>query len=141
MRLRLIIRWDDPDREVTAAHIRARRDAERRRAMEDGEISPYEEADLNPERPAADVFPAVSSVQVGLDGSVWVWRYRRPGEPDQRRAMRFGPNGDFVCHLNAGMDDYTIREFGADYVLGVHEDELGIHRVAMYDLERPAATP
>ena len=141
MRLRLIIRWDDPDREVTSADIRARRDAERRRAMEDREISPYEEANLNPERPAADVFPGVSSVQVGLDGSVWVWRYRRPDEPDQRRAMRFGPKGDFVCHLNAGMDDYTIREFGADYVLGVHEDELGIHRVAMYDLERPAATP
>ena len=66
MRLRLIIRWDDPDREVTAAHIRARRDAERRRAMEDGEISPYEEADLNPERPAADVFPTVSSYR-------WAW--------------------------------------------------------------------
>ena len=72
MRLRLIIRWDDPDREVTAADIRARRNAERRRAMEDGEISPYEEANLNPERPAADVFPAVSSVKVGVDGTVWV---------------------------------------------------------------------
>ena len=141
MRLRLIIRWDDPDREVTAAHIRARRNAERRRAMEDGEISPYEEANLNPERPAADVFPAVSSVKVGVDGTVWVYRYRRPGALEQPRLMAFGSDGEFVCHLPAEKEDYAVWEFGADYVLGVHEDELGIHRVAMYDLKRPAATP
>lgn len=138
MRLRLIIRWDEPVQEVTAAHIRASRDAERQRAMEDGELSPYERVNLNPERPAADVFPAVSSVQVGQDGAVWVWRYRRPGESDQARAMGFGPDGEFVCHLIRGMDDYSIWEFGTDYVLGTHTDELGVQRVAMYDLERPA---
>ena len=55
--------------------------------------------------------------------------------------MGFGPNGEFACHLNTGMDDYTIREFGADYVLGVHTDELGVQRVAMYGLERPTASP
>jgi len=138
MRLRLIIRWTEPVREVTAAHIRARRDAERQRAMEDGELSPYEQMNLNPERPAADVFPAVSSLQVGQDGSIWVWRYRRPGESDQVRAMGFGPDGEFICHLIRGMDDYSIREFGADYVLGIHTDELGVQQVAMYGLERPA---
>lgn len=138
MRLRLIIRWEAPVREVTAAHIRARRDTERQRAMEDGELSPYEQINLNPERPAADVFPAVSSVQVGQDGSVWVWRYRRPGESDQTGAMRFGPDGEFICHLSPEMDDYSIWEFGADYVLGTHTDELGVQRVAIYGLERPA---
>jgi len=137
MRLRLIIRWDEPDREVTAAHVQARRESERQRAREDGEISPYEEMNLNPQRPAADVFPAVSSVQVGQDGSVWVWRYRVPGESAQARAMGFGPNGEFVCHLTPGMDDYNIWELGADYVLGTHTDELGVQRVAIYDLERP----
>lgn len=138
MRLRLIIRWEESVREVTAAHIRARREAERQRAMEDGELSPYEQMNLNPERPAADVFPAVSSVQVGQDGSVWVWRYRRPGTSDQARAMGFGPDGEFECHLTRGMDDYNIREFGADYVLGTHTGDLGVQRVAMYGLERPA---
>lgn len=137
LRLRLVIRWDEPAREVTAAHIRARRDAERRRVMEDGELSPHEQMNLNPERPAADVFPAVSSVQVGQDGSIWVWRYRRPGESDQARAMGFGPEGEFICHVTPGMDDYSIWEFGADYVLGTHTDELGVQQVAMYGLERP----
>ena len=53
--------------------------------------------------------------------------------------MAFDPDGEFVCHLQPEKDDFTIWEFGADYVLGVHEDALGIQSVAMYDLERPAA--
>ena len=143
-RLRDIVRWADPDRTVTRTHVRAFRDeyiARRGVGPGDEGWTDYDEFSTSDRRPVADVFPAVSSVRVGLDGSVWVWRYRRPDEPDQRRAMGFGPNGEFACHLNTGMDDYTIREFGADYVLGVHTDELGVQRVAMYDLKRPAATP
>ena len=119
MRLRLIIRWDDPGGEVTSAHIQAAREAERRRALEDGEIGPYEEANLSPKRPAADVFPAVSSVTAGVDGTVWVHRYRKPGETGPV-TMAFGPHGDFVCHLPRPMDNYWVTETGADYVLGVH---------------------
>ena len=141
MRLRLIIRWDDPGGEVTSAHIRDRREAERRRALEDGEISQFEEANLSPKRPAADVFPAVSWVRAGVDGSVWVYRYRRPGATARSRLMAFGADGDFACHLVTGKDNYAVWEFGADYVLGVHETELGVQHVAMYDLKRPAAPP
>ena len=141
MRLRLIIRWDDPGRKVTSADIQAAREAERRRALENGEISQFEEANLSPKRPAADVFPAVSSVRAGVDGTVWVYRYRRPGAPARPRLMAFSPDGDFVCHLATGKSNFTIREFGADYVLGVHTTELGVQHVAMYDLARPEATP
>ena len=141
MRLRLIIRWDDPGREVTSAHVQAAREAERRRALENhGEIGPFEEANLSPQRPAADVFPAVSSVKAGMDGSVWVYRYRKPGETGPR-LMGFDPEGDFVCHLVSGKSGFSIREFGADYVLGVHTNELGVQHVAMYDLERPGGPP
>lgn len=141
MRLRLIIRWDDPGREVTSAHVQAAREAERRRALENhGEIGPYEEANLSPQRAAADVFPAVSSVKAGMDGTVWVWRYRKPGETGPR-LMGVGPEGDVVCHLVSGKSDFTIREFGADYVLGVHTNEFGVQHVAMYDLERPGEPP
>ena len=141
MRLRLVIRWDDPGANVTSADIQAAREAERRRALEDGEISQFEEARLSPKRPAADVFPAVSSVKAGVDGTVWVWRYRRPGAPARPRLMAFSPDGDFVCHLATGKSNFTIREFGADYVLGTHTTELGVEHVAMYDLVRPAGTP
>ena len=141
MRLRLIIRWGDPGRKVTSADIQAAREAERRRALENGEISPFEEANLSPKRPAADVFPAVSSVRAGVDGTVWVYRYRRPGAATRPRLMAFSPDGDFVCHLTTGKSGFTIREFGADYVLGTHTNELGVQHVAMYDLERPEAPP
>ena len=140
MRLRLVIRWDDPGAKVTSAHIRAAREAERRRALENGEISQFEDANLSPRRPAADVLPAVSSVKAGLDGSVWVYRYRKPGETGPR-LMGFDPDGDFVCHLVSGKSGFSIREFGADYVLGVHTNELGVQHVAMYDLERPGGAP
>ena len=69
-RLQLIVRWDDPGRKVTSANIQAAREAERRRALEDGEVSKFKEANLSPKRPAADVFPAVSSVRAGVDGTV-----------------------------------------------------------------------
>ena len=140
MRLRLVIRWDDPGAEVTSAHIEAAREAERRRALENGEISQFEEANLSLKRPAAEVLPAVSSVKAGMDGSVWVWRYRKPGETGPR-LMGFGPEGDFVCHLVSGKSGFTIREFGADYVLGVHTNEFGVQHVAMYDLKRPGEPP
>ncbi|MDE2763454.1 MAG: hypothetical protein OXQ94_11820 [Gemmatimonadota bacterium] len=141
MRLRLVVRWEEPRAEVTPADIRKAREAERRRALEDGEIGPYEEANLSPKRPAADVVPAVHSVRAGVDGSVWVYRYRSNGAVAGSRQMVLAPDGEFVCHLPATKDNYAIWEAGADYVLGVHTTELGVQHVAMYDLERPAPPP
>ena len=140
--LRGIVRWADPDRTVTRTHVRAFRDeyiARHGVGPGDEGWTDYDEFSTSDRRPVADVLPAVSSVRVGLDGTVWVWRYRRPGAPERARAMAFDPDGEFVCHLQPEKDDFTIWEFGADYVLGVHEDALGIQSVAMYDLERPAA--
>lgn len=141
MRLRLVVRWNEPRAEVTAADTRKAREAERRRALEDGEIDPYEEANLSPKRPAADVVPAVHSVRAGVDGSVWVYRYRSNGAVAGSRQMVLAPDGRFVCHLPATKDNYSIWEAGADYVLGVHTTELGVQHVAMYDLERPPPPP
>ncbi len=140
LRLRLIVRWDDPGREVTSGHIRSTREAARRRATEAGR-SPLERGYLNSERPAAGFFPAVSSVKAGVDGTVWVWRYPHPGVPARSRVMAFGPDGDFLCYLSTRKDNYRIWEYGADYVLGVHTTDLGVEHVAMYDLIRPADPP
>ena len=141
LRLRLVVRWDDPGREVTAAHVRSAREARRRRAGEAGEERRLGISDLDSDLPAADFFPSVSSVKAGVDGTVWVWRYPRPGVPGRSRVMAFGSDGDLECFLTTNKDDYRILEFGADYVLGVHTTELGVQHVAMYDLVRPAAPP
>ena len=70
LRVRRIVRWSDPDREVTRAHVRAYR--ERRIASRGGRGSenwrPLDDDVISDRRPVADVFPTVSSVQVGRGG-------------------------------------------------------------------------
>lgn len=49
--------------------------------------------------------------------------------------MGFEPDGTFSCHLERV--PMSIQEIGADYVLGVQSDELGVQTVAMYRLGGP----
>ena len=138
-RLRRIVRWSDPDREVTAAHIRAYRDAlaERRGGRGSENWSAADESLVSDRRPAADLFPTTSGLMIGRDGRLWVTRYRRPG--DQVRWMAFGSRGEFQCHLTLDVS-LTVYEFGADYLLAVHRDELDVERVVEYELH-PSPEP
>ena len=132
-RLRRIVRWSDPDREVTAAHIQAYRDAvvARRGGRGSEDWSAVDESLVSDRRPAADLFPTTSGLMLGRDGRLWVRRYRRPG--DDGRWMAFGSGGEFQCHLTLDVS-LTVYEFGADYLLAVHSDELGVERVVEYEL-------
>ena len=136
MRLRRIVRWLDPDREVTRAHVQAYRDnlIERRGGRGSENWGRFDDDMISDRRPVADVFPTVSSLRVGRDGRLWVYPYRRPGE--EADWWIFGQDGDFQCRLDhpAGV---TIYEVGADYLLGVHRDELDVERVVMYELRPP----
>ena len=139
LRLRRIVRWADPDRKVTRAHAQAFRDRfiESRGGRDSDNWHPANDATISDRRPVADVFPTVESVQVGRDGRLWVSPYRKPGtEEADGEWWTFGPGGDFQCRLDhpAGV---TIYEFGADYLLGVHIDELEVERVVMYGLRLP----
>ncbi len=137
LRVRRIVRWSDPDREVTRAYVQAYR--ERRIESRGGRNSenwrPSDDDAISDRRPVADVFPTVSSVQVGREGWLWVYPYAKPGETVDWWA--FTPNGDFRCRLT-NPTGLTIYEFGADYLLGVHTDDLGVERVVMYELGLPA---
>ena len=95
---------------------------------------PSDDDAISDRRPVADVFPTVTSVQVGRDGRLWVYPYGRPGTTEDWWA--FGTDGDFQCRLDhpAGV---AIYEFGADYLLGMHSDDLGVERVVMYGLGLP----
>ena len=72
--LRLIVRWTEPDREVTADDVRAWREAyiARRRRIGEREWRDFDDSWISPERPVAELFPAISSIMIGRDGRIWV---------------------------------------------------------------------
>ncbi len=134
--LRMIIRWSEPDREVTRADVRAWREdfRERRSQPSSWDWDQNDDATISPERPVADVFPAMSSVKIGRDGRIWIRQYDRPRE--DRAWLAFGADGKFACHMAQPPGD--VWEFGADYVLLVHRSELGVETVRMHSLTLPS---
>lgn len=136
--LRLIVRWNEPDREVTAADVRAWREdyIARRRRLGEREWRDFDDARLSPERPVAELFPAISTIMIGRDGRIWVGQYDRPRE--DRGWLAFEPDGRFLCHLPARIPG-SVREFGADYVLLQRESELGVQSLHLHRLEMPEA--
>ena len=129
------MRWLDPERDVTSAHVRAWREEylESREGAE-GMAAEFTELMAGEDRPIADRFPTVSSLAVGRDGRIWVRRYPRPRESGGW--MVFEPDGEFLCHL-APVPGLGVYEFGADYLLGTRRDSLDVESVVMFDLHPP----
>ena len=132
--LTTIVRWEDDDRAVEAADVRAYQDEIL--ARRGGEPGPFDAALLSSERPVAEVFPAFSSVLVGVGGHLWVFRYRRPGVEVRPGAMVFAPTGEFLCHMEPKRG-YTVLEAGTDYVLGQQEDDLGVPWIVLHSFGPP----
>ena len=135
-RLRRIVRWAEPAREVADIHLQAFRDdyvAER-----GGRASPGwnngDEAAIANARTVADLFPTAADLMIGRDGRVWVKRFARPRE--EVAWMAFSPDGIFSCHLAPG-PDLTPYEFGVDYLLALDVDDLDTERVVMHRLDSP----
>ena len=134
-RLHRIIRWSDPDRGVTGAHVQAAH--EDYIARHGGPGSPGwsagHEAAISDDRPVAEVFPTASDLMIGRDERLWLKRYTRPREEPSWMAFQAG--GDFYCHFRPGLE-LTPLEFGAAYLIALHRDDVGVERVVMYDLTR-----
>ena len=137
--LRHVVRWSEPEREVTGADVDAYREEyiESRTQLASPDWYEGDDAIISDERPVADLFPAISDVMIGRDGRIWVRQYDRPRE--DRGWLAFGPDGEFFCHL--AQPPGSVWEFGADYVLLVRETELGIETVHMHRLDLPGANP
>ena len=131
--LRMIIRWSEPNSEVTRADVRAYREDYRNR-IDPSDWDESDDASISPERPVADVFPAIASIRIGRDGRIWVRQYDRPRE--DRGWLAFGAEGEFLCHMNQLPG--AVWEFGADYVLLLHRSELGVQTVRMHSLTSPS---
>ena len=133
--LRTIIRWFEPDREVTGADVRAWREdyIKSRNRPASGPWSRFDDARVSTDRPVSEIFPAISSMMVGRDGRIWVRQYDRPRE--DRRWLSFSAGGEFVCHL--AQPPGHVWEFGSDYVLLIAQTELGTQTVRLYRMHLP----
>ena len=131
--LRRIVRWLDPDGEVTDRHVHAFREdyVAGRGGRDSPGWSAADEASVGDSRSVAELFPTASDLMLGRDGRLWVKRFAKPREESEW--MAFGPEGGFVCRLAPG-SDVTPYEFGSDYMLALGLDDLGTERVVMYRL-------
>ena len=71
----------------------------------------------------------------GTDGRIWIREYQPPADTSLRRWVAFSRDGRFDCQLRA--PDYGVEEIGADYMLVVHRDSLGVERVKQFKLSNP----
>jgi hypothetical protein len=141
VRLDRLVRWTAGDRSITQEEI----DAERRRLAEGSEdmepdmrrrlIEPL----VSPERPIADELPTFAAIMIGRDGRIWLQEFARPTAPEPLDWLSFDAEGKFVCRAEIPAFS-EILEFGADYLLVEHRDELGIEKVQEYRLTGPSSS-
>lgn len=81
-----------------------------------------------------DHLPAYSDMRVDPNGAVWVARFGAPGETITVWDV-FQEEGRLAASLEIPLS-FRPMEIGADYVLGVSTDELGVERVVQYMLIR-----
>jgi hypothetical protein len=83
--------------------------------------------------PHRSPLPSFGEIRVDQLGYVWVAQFRLPGQPAEWDI--FDASGVWAGSLRVP-DGLEIHEIGADYLLGVATDELGVERVDLYPLQR-----
>jgi hypothetical protein len=78
--------------------------------------------------------PAHSELQVDEEGYLWVAEYHPTRSHAQRWAV-LAPDGTLLGPVQTP-DGVAIHQIGADFVLGVVTDALGVQRVVMHELTR-----
>ena len=82
----------------------------------------------------ADSFPAIRQLYPDVLGNVWVEEYHPPWSTESSFGV-FAANGPWLGTI-AMPADFRPLQVGADFVLGVHIDELDVQHLVLYDLER-----
>lgn len=138
-RLERVVRWPEPDREVTEALV-----DEWLRNMAMG--APEERRATVEERlremvPRGDVLPAFDRIVPGDDGTFWVGRYDDPGQaviplgPQSMSWMEFDADGTIVARLHTP-DGFELHRVVDGRAVGVHFDDADVETVRTYPLER-----
>ena len=81
--------------------------------------------------------PAFTTFVVDPERNLWVREYRRPGGDGERWTV-FDSEGLMLGTLSAPLR-FRFTDVGADYVLGIRTDDLGVEHVQLYRLEKPEA--
>lgn len=128
------IRWEGPDRAVTAEHIKTYRD-NLYRSYENSNRSDWRRRFnevWETRRPALpSIFPAYNAIMVSGD-RIWVKHFRRPGDPEHHW-LAFDAEGNQVAAMFLP-SRFVAEQIGADWVLVRVTDELGLERLAVYGL-------
>ena len=140
LELTMRVRWQSRDRAVTDAHVAAARDelmaqfadlpADARERM----VAPL----LDERRPVAERFPALSRVDLGTDGRLWVQEFKRPSAPPGNGWLVFSESGEFECRVRLP-EVRQVYEFGSDYVLALGLGDLDTEQVWRLALSAPRA--
>jgi hypothetical protein len=131
-RLERVIRIDTPSQPVTQEHLEGR--------LEEL-LSRLPSPDLAPQvrvgfwdTPHAENMPAMESLLLDSEGYLWVEDKNLPGDT-LRTWTVFDNEGVPITRLSLPMSN-RVMEIGADYVLALFEDELGVEYVRFYPLNR-----
>jgi hypothetical protein len=79
-----------------------------------------------------DHFPAYSALRVDHSGNLWVEEYRAFTEPQSLWSV-FDPEGRWLTTVRMP-DGLQVLDIGADFVLGFIRDDVGLDRVALFEL-------
>lgn len=127
----LVIRWTTGDRTITNTAVKAARDklANQYPGLSADMKARLIDPMIDPKRPVAERYPAVSGIVVGKDGRIWVRRYAPP-EATTHQWIAFSSEGQALCR--AELPELEVYEIGRDYLLGHQRDSLGVERVVQY---------
>ncbi len=86
--------------------------------------------------PLPETFPAFANLMADELGYLWVQQQARPGQDDSIWEI-FNPAGVLMGRVSLPPRVDPL-EIGADYLLGLHWDELEVEYLHLYLLERPS---
>jgi hypothetical protein len=133
-RLERIVRWSGEGLEITEADIAAYREAQL--AAVSAADRPAVERGLR-ELPMPPALPAFQRIEADSDGNLWVQRFRRPGETSMQWLI-FDPDGVWLGSVRVPAQ-FEITDIANNRLLGIARDDLGVERVLVYEIIKPAS--